>query len=182
MSELHVYSRAKWGARSARAGEGTQDTPIEAFLHHSADPDGRAFNTLAKQAAHMRGVQDYHMDDPAHGWNDIGYHFVVFQYVGTNHRREPRVFAGRPTNIVPAAQLGHNTRTLAICVAGNGDAETLTHESRVMIARLINKYGPRVTILRPHSANPAHPGQTDCPGDHFRAAVPEIATLAKVRH
>lgn len=51
------------------------------------------------------------------GWNDIGYHFLI--------RRDGEIKAGRPLEKTPAAQLGNNTGTIAICLNG---LETYTIE------------------------------------------------------
>lgn len=173
---LHIYPRADWNARDPRPMS-TQASPIEAFLHHSSGEDGHAFATLATQRKHVRSIQDFHMGSER-GWSDIGYAFMVFQYVGVKDRRvEPRVFQCRLTKYVPAAQLGHNTRTLPICVVGNGDVETIHPETVRIIAALIRQY-PSVRTLRPHGAVT----QTDCPGTHFRSAIPDIARAAGVKH
>lgn len=175
---MKVYARSDWGARDPIFSRlAVQSSPTEAFLHHSSGERGADFATLATQRKHVRGIQDFHMG-PSRGWADIGYHFMVFQFVGTKDRRvQPRVFQCRLTKYVPAAQEGHNTRTLAICVVGNGDAEPIFDETEKVIAELIRKF-PTVKTLRPHGAVT----QTDCPGRHFRASIPDIARRAHVAH
>lgn len=174
----HIYTRAQWGARTARPMS-RQGAPLHAFLHHSDDANGQAYRTLTTQKAHMRELQNFHMG-PEREWSDIAYHFIVFQYVGVKELRvEPRAFTGRLTAFEPAAQLGYNMNTLAICVVANGDHEPLHTETMKLIAELIRKF-PTVRDLRPHSANPAHPGETDCPGTRFRPHVKDIARFAGV--
>ena len=58
----------------------------------------------------------------ARGFADIGYHYVI----GFDGRIEP----GRALERIPAAQQGHNSDSIAICVAGgqDGRAEAFTHE------------------------------------------------------
>ncbi|MGH2342546.1 peptidoglycan recognition protein family protein [Segnochrobactraceae bacterium EtOH-i3] len=46
----------------------------------------------------------------ANGWADVGYHFFI--------RKDGLVQAGRSLELVPAAQAGHNTGSLAICLHG----------------------------------------------------------------
>lgn len=175
---MKVYSRAEWGARSAKPMT-PQGSPIHAFLHHSDDADGHAWRTLAAQKTKVRAIQDFHMG-PERGWSDIAYHFLIFQYVGVRDvRNEPRVFTGRLLAFEPAAQEDYNMGTLAICVVGNGDKETLTPQTQTIIRELIRKF-PTVRDLRPHSANPKHPGGTECPGSRFRAHVADIARRAGV--
>lgn len=175
---LHIYTRAQWNARHPITSRMvTQGAPVEAFLHHSSGEDGHAFATFATQRAHVRSIQDFHMG-PERGWADIGYAFMIFQYVGVRDRRvDPRIFQCRLTTYVPAAQLDHNTRTLPICVVGNGDVETIHEETQKVIAALIRRF-PTVKTLRPHGAVT----QTDCPGKHFTAAIPQIAKRAGVEH
>lgn len=179
MTHPTIFPRNAWHARGWRKFD-VQAEPRFAFVHHSDDPDGQRFNTLAKQAARVKGIQDFHMDDPDHRWNDIAYHFLIFQYVGVRDvRNEPRVFTGRLLAFEPAAQEDYNMGTLAICVVGNGDKETLTPQTQTIIRELIRKF-PTVRDLRPHSANPKHPGGTECPGSRFRAHVADIARRAGV--
>lgn len=176
-----IISRQEWHAREPRRHH-PQGPPREAFLHHTSGEDGRTFNTLTKQSAHMRSVQSYHMDDPDHHWDDIGYSYVVFQYVGVRAPRvDPRVFMGRGAGEIPAAQEDHNERTIAICVVGDGMRESLHPQTIRVIAALIRAH-PSVSILRPHSANPAHVNGTTCPGDKFRAALTPIGRAAGVSH
>lgn len=140
----------------------------EAFIHHSSGENGKTFDTLVKQKKHVRSIQDFHMD--GNGWSDIGYAFMVFQYVGTkNLRIEPRVFACRSTRYVPAAQLGHNSGTLPICVVGNGDAEVIAPHTKDLIASIIRKYAPHVSPsnVKGHRDVVA----TTCPGSKFYAGI-----------
>lgn len=171
---MHIYERGEW--KAARPGEMTQQgPPLEGFLHHSDDPDGREYDTLAKQMGKMRAIQRFHMQ--TRGWSDIAYAYIVFQYVGTkNMRVEPRVFRGREVKFAPAAQLNHNTRTLPICVVGNGESEVLHDETREVIAALLRKH-PSVKTFGGHR----NVVSTDCPGKRFFAAVPSIAKMAGIR-
>jgi hypothetical protein len=176
MTALKVYGRERWHARPPRGELTPQSPPLEAFLHHGAEGDAARMIDLAHQAAAMRATQNMHMDesDPLHGWRDIGYHLVIFQPAGTLKRA--RAFEGRPADRLPAAQLGHNPRTLAICVYGNLEHE-LVHATTVeLIAQLIRTH-PTVKTLGGH-------GQvtpTSCPGRHGREAIPRIANAAGVR-
>lgn len=46
----------------------------------------------------------------ARGWSDVGYHYFI--------RKSGRMETGRPVEKIPAAQGGHNTGTIAICLHG----------------------------------------------------------------
>jgi hypothetical protein len=61
------------------------------------------------------------------GWSGIGYHFFV-QKNGT-------IQYGRDIELVPAAQKGHNTGSIAICVHGK-DIAKFTKEQRASLVAL----------------------------------------------
>ncbi len=46
----------------------------------------------------------------ANGWSDVGYHFFI--------RKDGVIQPGRALELVPAAQAGHNTGSIAICLHG----------------------------------------------------------------
>ena len=77
----------------------------EVFCHHTGDtnPD------------HDIGwITELHTK--TNGWADCGYHYFIDQ--------KGCIFTGRNIELTPAAQSGHNTGTIAICVAGVGDSFT----------------------------------------------------------
>lgn len=171
---MHVYTRNEWHARTPRA-MAVQDKPLEAFIHHSDDPHGDAWNTIAEQEAKMRAIQNYHMDDPAHGWSDIAYHYVVFQ--PNRSHASAHAYEGRKAIFVPAAQLDHNARTLAICVVGDGSREIMQRNTRFVIEQLIQRH-PSVHKIGGHRDVVS----TTCPGDKFYSAVPRIADAVNLPH
>lgn len=178
---VDIFTRQSWDARRARRSH-PQGPPTQAFLHHSADVSGKTYNTFAKQCAKMRAVQNFHMDDPSRRWDDIGYSFVVFQHLGVQAPRiDPRIFTGRGSSQIPAAQEDYNTGTLAICVVGDGVHEALAPATVKAIADLIRRY-PTIKRLRGHDQNPEHPHETECPGKRFKASIPTIARAAGVSH
>jgi hypothetical protein len=72
-------------------------------VHHSAS---NPFTTTVGK------IRDWHL---AKGWDDIGYHRVI-DVRGITH-------VGRNLTYDPAAQLGHNDGTFAICVVGDNTKE-----------------------------------------------------------
>jgi N-acetyl-anhydromuramyl-L-alanine amidase AmpD len=44
------------------------------------------------------------------GWSDVGYHFFI--------KKDGTLQKGRALNKIPAAQRGHNNKTIAICLHG----------------------------------------------------------------
>lgn len=168
-THVRIRTRGEWEARRARTSTATQSAPTEAFLHHTDNPmAGRVLPSTA-QDERMRGLQNFHMD--TRGWADIGYHFVVFN--GTS-AATARVYAGRPVTVVPAAQLGHNTGTLAIALYQGGADRVMPH-TRYLVEQLLRAH-PTVRTLGTHR----QVSETDCPGDVVAAEVPRIARVAGV--
>jgi hypothetical protein len=168
---LVIYGRDRWGARPGRPMT-RQQPPREAFIHHSDNPDARTVDHIDEQIQRLRGMQAFHMG-PERGWSDIAYHFVVFQPWG--HQPYARVFEGRPVGFVPAAQLNHNTGTLAICIYGDLSRDPVKRNTRYVIEQLIRKF-PTVETLGGHR----DVVETTCPGDHGYEAIPTIARAAGV--
>jgi len=174
---VRLWLRDEWKARSPRPM--SENSALrEAFIHHTTDPRAEGIDKLDEQTAAMRAIQAYHMD--VKGWSDIGYHYVVFQPYGglTN----ARVFQGRETKWVPAAQAGHNTGTTAVCVFGNFDRddgvkpETMT--AIVTLLKHVEKYhdGSLVTLGGHRDVV-----GTECPGDTLYAKIPDLARRAGLR-
>ena len=175
---ITVFERRDWGARSPRAMT-TQSPPKEAFLHHTTDHNAESINNLEEQKAAMRAVQAFHMD--VRGWSDIAYAYIVFQpYDPVEHAR---IFEGRLTKYVPAAQLGHNTGTLPICVFGNFDHEdSVKKNTRYAIEMLLTKR-PEKTGAGSVKTLGGHRDVvgTECPGDTLYAQLDRICDAANVR-
>lgn len=161
---IKIHSRKSWNARPARPRARQPDSVIkEYFIHHPADPhDLQGVDTNQEQGAYMRGIQNFHMDERK--WSDIAYAFVVFQ--------DGEVYRGRGRGFVPAAQLGHNTGTIAVMCA-LGDNESPSSEMYNSLARLkdrMDKEVGRDLDVRAHS----EVFNTSCPGDKLRALIPRL--------
>jgi N-acetyl-anhydromuramyl-L-alanine amidase AmpD len=79
--------------------------PVErVFIHCSASdhPDHDSIEVMRR----------WHTDPKpqGRGWSDVGYHYFI--------RKTGRIEAGRSLERTPAAQRGHNTGTIAICLHG----------------------------------------------------------------
>lgn len=164
---LKVFSRSRWRARAAES-LADQGAPREAFIHYSDDVGENRIDTFDEQAAKARAIQDFHMD--GRGWSDIAYHFLVFQPFGK--LRRARIFQGRRVTAVPAAQAGHNTGTLAICVVA-GPGRKLRRNTRYQIEQILRAH-PSVRVVGGHRDVVA----TDCPGDEIYGQIPRIARAA----
>ncbi len=172
---ITLYNRGDWGARGWRDYV-PQRLEGEAFLHHTTDRLAEHVDTLPEQIAACRAIQRYHMD--MKGWDDIAYHFIVFQPYGD--RQYARIFEGRPTTHVPAAQQGHNVGTLAIVVYGNFDHDdSVKRNTRHAIETLLSRY-PQLKKLGGHRDAPGQ--STECPGDTLYAKIPTIARAVGLKH
>lgn len=164
---IRIASRKSWGARPAKPRQPQPDSSIrEFFLHHPAAPhDLSNLDTDSEHDSYMRSIQDFHMD--VRKWSDIAYSFAVFQ--------DGSVYRGRGRTYVPAAQLGHNTGTIAVlCVVG--DQEAPTHQLYVSLARLKDRMDREVgrdLEVRAHSD--VFP--TECPGQQIRNLIPRLNRL-----
>lgn len=165
-----LYYRKDWHARDPRSLT-RQRPPTEAFLHHGAEFNARNIDHLPEQIRSMQETQNFHMD--VRGWSDIAYHYMVFQPFGDVPGA--RAFAGRYVRYVPAAQLGHNTGTLAICIYGNLEDELVRDDTAKVVAGLIRRHSS-VRSLGGHR----QVFGTTCPGRHGMEAIPRIAKLAGV--
>jgi hypothetical protein len=70
------------------------------FIHCSASDNPKHDN--------VQVIREWHLE---RGFNDIGYHFVI--------TKNGNIELGRDINIIPAAQEGHNTNSIAVCLTGN---------------------------------------------------------------
>ncbi|PHR19278.1 MAG: hypothetical protein COA37_17765 [Hoeflea sp.] len=100
------------------------------FIHCSASDNPAHDNVATMRAWHLQ-----------RGWSDVGYHLFI--------RKDGVVEAGRPLEITPAAQAGHNTGTIAICLHGL-DIDKFTQAQfdtlRALCASINRQYGGKLTF------------------------------------
>ncbi|MEV8566116.1 FG-GAP-like repeat-containing protein [Streptomyces sp. NPDC051322] len=70
-----ITTRAQWGADEHLAEPPTMGTEVKAVFVHSAG--GTNDYSCTDSADLVQGIQAYHMTDPDHMWNDIGFNFLV---------------------------------------------------------------------------------------------------------
>ena len=75
--------------------------------------------TKPSQNITAQTVREWHI---AKGWSDIGYHFFI--------QRDGTIEAGRHVDEVGAHVAGHNTDTVAFCMAGGLDEAGVAHANR----------------------------------------------------
>jgi N-acetylmuramoyl-L-alanine amidase len=106
------------------------------FLHCSASDNPKHDNAATIRSWHV-----------IRGFNDIGYHFFI--------RHDGTVEYGRGLEKVPAAQEGHNTGSIAICVSGNEKFTDESLQSCLKLCQQINSaYNGTVSFHGHREVNP----------------------------
>jgi hypothetical protein len=187
-----IVARRAW----ARGGEHPKVAPAYgtvqlAFVHHTENPDG--YSTAAVPAM-LRSIYDFHRY--GHGWNDIGYNFVIDRF--------GRIFEARAGGIdepvVGAQAGGYNAYSTGIAILGTYSAQQISPAARTALEHLLawklSLHGAplegRVTVrVTPggavYSRFPAHApvslprvaghrdaDSTDCPGDALYAELQAV--------
>jgi N-acetyl-anhydromuramyl-L-alanine amidase AmpD len=75
--------------------------PVDRVFVHCSASDNPAHDSVEV-------MRDWHVN--GNGWSDVGYHVFI--------RKDGTAEAGRPLETTPAAQAGHNTGTIAVCLHG----------------------------------------------------------------
>lgn len=108
------------------------------------------------QHDNVETIRSWHVD--GNGWQDIGYHFVITSD-GTIH-------AGRDIELIPAAQYGHNTGTIAICLTGKTKFTKKQKKALQQLCKQINEaYSGEISF---HGHKEVDPGRL-CPVYDYKA-------------
>lgn len=97
----------------------------EIIIHCSATPEGKDYT--------VEQIRDWHVK--GNGWQDIGYHLVIY--------RDGSVHHGRPLAVAGAHCKGHNANSIGICYIGGCAADgktpkdTRTTEQRTAMRELV---------------------------------------------
>jgi len=166
-----AFSRKTWRARSPKVGY--EYSPVNTLVIHHSAGSGLGIDTVSEQCAALRSIQNFHMD--TQGWNDIGYNLICFQPRGRLKRA--RLYWGRPARAIPAAQAGHNTGTIALCVVADDEPISYLTKRRIIKAAKALKKNHGIRYLRGHRDYNA----TSCPGDHLYRLIPEIRRATGLR-
>jgi len=162
-----ILSRAGWGA-AARRGSAVAMTPTRLTVHHT---DGNQTMSEAATAAEVRSIQQFHMQ--GHGWDDIGYHFLI--------DGQGRVVEGRPAETLGAHAQSANANNIGIAMMGNFDKIQPTgaqvESLKRLVAFLAIKYHQNPStpgFVEPHM----HYNNTDCPGKNVLALLGALRAQA----
>lgn len=110
------------------------------FIHCSAS-DNPAHDDVSV-------IKQWHLE---RGWRDIGYHFYI--------KKDGTIQTGRNIEVIPAAQAGNNTGTIAICCGGLIDFPARQMNALVELCDAINEAIAGVTF---HGHCEVEPNKT-CP-------------------
>ncbi|MEU4618114.1 FG-GAP-like repeat-containing protein [Streptomyces umbrinus] len=142
-----ITSRAGWGANEDLPETASYGTKVKAvFVHPSG---GTNDYSCADSPAMVKGIQAYHMTDPDHMWNDIGFNFLVDK-CGT-------IFEGRAGGVDrPVTGFhtpGFNTDSVGVALLGDMGSGQPTPAALESFARLaawkLSPYGgdPQGTVV-----------------------------------
>ncbi|HEY2181298.1 MAG TPA: hypothetical protein VGH09_06480 [Solirubrobacteraceae bacterium] len=97
-----IISRAAWARGSAPPRVSPEYGAVRlAFVHHTENPNGYSAGEVP---AMLRAIYIFHRY--VHGWNDIGYNFVVDAF-GRSSRRARGASTSRSSALTPAATTSH---------------------------------------------------------------------------
>lgn len=89
--------------------------PLDSIiLHSTATPEGR--NVTVDE------IRQWHIE---RGWNDIGYHYVIY--------RNGAIKKGRPIEIQGAHTLGYNDNSIGVVYVGGTDESGKAKDTRTML-------------------------------------------------
>lgn len=124
------------------------------ILHCTATPEGKDYTVAQIRECHVKG----------NGWNDIGYHYVVY--------RDSSVHEGRPVEKAGAHCKGHNADSIGVCYVGGcatdgrTPKDTRTPEQtkalRGLVASLQERYPGATVHCHNEFANKACPSFEIC--------------------
>lgn len=113
----------------------------EIIIHCSATPEGKDYT--------VNNIRQWHLQ---RGFNDIGYHYVIY--------RDGTIHNGRPIEKTGAHCTGRNSNSIGICYIGGMDSsnkkpkDTRTSEQRFalfkLVKQLMSKYDLQINQVKGH--------------------------------
>jgi N-acetylmuramoyl-L-alanine amidase len=101
-------------------------------------------------------IRDWHVN--GNKWKDIGYHYFI--------QANGNIQMGRPLSEAPAAQKGHNTGTIAICLHGH---KKFTQSQFVVLAELCYAINEKLDVTF-HGHKEVDAGK-ECPVFDYKAVL-----------
>ncbi len=173
MSQLTIIERKAWNpdARGGPVQRRPFDSLTELFIHWpGAVPDTWShLTTDMREHMAIHGIQRFHIQ--SNGWSDIGYNYVMVPNYG-RRSRVPNIYEARGGQYLPAAQLHHNTDTLAICVL-MGPNDHLSDDVKARLRSFV-RWARRKTGNDLHVRGHREVTGTECPGPKLTAYLPEL--------
>lgn len=111
------------------------------ILHCTATPEGRDYTVEQIREWHVKG----------NGWQDIGYHFIIY--------RDGSIHEGRPLAVPGAHCYGHNVTSIGIAYVGGCTADgktpkdTRTQQQREALYMLVDQLKARFPGITVHCHN-----------------------------
>jgi hypothetical protein len=179
-----IRSRAAWGADESKVKEAPGYGTVKgAFVHHTVNSNDYSMDDVPGL---IRSIYAYHVD--GHGWNDIGYNFIVDRF--------GRIWEGRKGGVdravIGAHTSGYNSQAFAMSTLGTftstpAPPAVITAYTQLFAWKFsIHGVDPRRTTYYNTNGNQAisghrDVGQTACPGDALYAQIPSIRSKVLAR-
>jgi hypothetical protein len=156
-----LITRPRWGSLPANRVRLERHSGAweKLTVHHSADGNGELAEQSATDSARaVRNIQRYHMQDAAHRWGDIGYHFLI----------DPlgRIYEGRSLQW-QGAHAGNNAlnqHNIGVCMLGQYAQEPPPPLQLQALDRLVDALRARYKIPAAKVVGHLELKDTDCPG------------------
>ncbi len=165
LAEPAIIEREAWGAAKPSAAY-TPQSPKQIILHHSWLPNASQYTG----AATIRGIQDYHMNDPKTGWIDIGYHFLIGP--------DGKIFRGRPETAL-GSHCVPNTDKIGICCIGDYDPgkDPLTPAMYESVKKLVPYLAAKYKISKSELYGHRDFSPKTCPGETVYVKIPDLKSF-----
>ncbi|HTA15320.1 MAG TPA: N-acetylmuramoyl-L-alanine amidase, partial [Solirubrobacteraceae bacterium] len=164
-----------------------------AFVHHTENPDGYS---AAEVPAMLRSIFVFHRY--THGWNDIGYNFVIDRFGRTFEARA----GGISEPVIGAHAGGYNAYSTGVAILGTYSAQRISPAALAALERLLawklslhgapvegrvtvrvtpggavySRFPANTPVSLPRVAGHRDADSTDCPGD---ALYGELSSLRR---
>jgi N-acetylmuramoyl-L-alanine amidase len=124
---------------------------VEKVFLHCSDSDYKIHDDISI-------IRKWHVEE--NKWSDVGYHFFI--------KKDGTIQEGRKLDRIPAAQVGHNTGSIAICLSGKIDFTQKQFKSLFNLCLQIDTaYKSAITF---HGHKEVAPGRS-CPNFDYQKVL-----------